>query len=425
MLIRIGTPIDLAGYLGHIDLKAAKSGSKKCSKGKVCGATCISKNRVCKIELDGATKNASKWLTSQDTGSDQPKKERTKKTKKERERTADAKPTLKAVDWNPDAIPDLSAKDFREHILRKQILANQSSSDATWNKDRKESGLSVNAYKIEIANAIEAGFVPSDKAIADAKLTKAQLAKVEANRKEQASWSNQIARIDKAINAPMADDKADRDWKPQMSDKEASDYLKDSYFGQMAWYHGNRKDVTDSIASEGAMPERNSRGIYGQGVYFGIDRRIGEQYAGAVNPGLDVGIVTAHIRAKKPYITNAKDLADMGKNFPGDQDNNIDSVALNQFLRAKGYDAVYLQDFGYGVAFDTKQVVTVRNEDAAKARDRVREDSRQVVQGLKPHDDEEKWVKENPNGRLLGQVSQNEKGIDYVGQWPEDDDYGL
>ena len=419
MLIKIGTPIDLAGYLGHIDFNAAKSGEKKCKKGKVCGATCIAKNRVCKIELSGATKIASKWLASQDASSEeQPRKDKPKKTKKGQERTADAKPTLKAVDWNPDAIPDLSAKDFREYILRKQILADQSSPDAIWNKDRKEAGLSVNAYKIKIVNAIEAGYVPSNKAIADAKLTKAQIAKVEANRKEQAGWSDQVARIDKAINAPMADDKAGRNWKAQMSDKEAADYLKDSYFGQMAWYHGNRKEVTDSIANEGAMPERNSRGIYGQGVYFGIDKRIAEQYAGAVNAGLDVSILTSHIRAKKPYITNAKDLADLAKNFPGDQSNLIDSVAVNQFLRAKGYDSVYLQDLGYGIAFDKRQVVTIRNEDASEARERRRELTRQKV-----NDDEEKWVKENSNGRLLGKLDRTEKDVDYISQWPEEDDY--
>ena len=152
----------------------------------------------------------------------------------------------------------------------------------------------------------------------------------------------------------------------------------------------------------------------------GIDRRIAEQYAGAVNPELDVSILTSHIRAKKPYITNAKDLADLAKNFPGDQSNSIDSVAVNQFLRAKGYDSVYLQDLGYGIAFDKRQVVTVKNEDASEDRERRRELTKQKV-----NDDEEEWVKDNSNGKLLGQLIQDEKDIDYVGQWPEDDDYGL
>jgi hypothetical protein len=352
-------------------------------------------------------------------------KSKKKTGKKEAKKVGGTKPTLKAVDWNPDAIPDLSAKDFRKHLFLKQKIAYQFSPDEVWNKSRKESGLSTAWYRNEIANAINDGFVPSDKAIADAKLTKAQFAKVEANRKEQASWSDQVARIDKAINAPMADDKANRDWKSRMSDEEASDYLKDSYFGQMAWFHGNSKDVTDSIANEGAMPERNSRGIYGQGVYFGIDRRIGEQYAGAVNVGLDVGILTSHIRAKKPYITNSKDLADIGKNFPGDQSNFVDSVALSQFLRAKGYDAVYLQDLGYGIAFDKKQVVTVKDEDATEARERRRDltRQRQAASGTKPHDDWEEWAEENPNGRLLGKLSRSEESVDYVGQWTEDDNY--
>ena len=61
MIIRIGSPI-----IGIIDFKDAKSGQKKCNKGKVCGRTCIAKSRVCRIELKGTNKTASKWLVSQD-----------------------------------------------------------------------------------------------------------------------------------------------------------------------------------------------------------------------------------------------------------------------------------------------------------------------------------------------------------------------
>ena len=93
-------------------------------------------------------------------------------------------------------------------------------------------------------------------------------------------------------------------------------------------------------------------------------------------------------------------------------------MAVNQFLRAKGYDSVYLQDLGYGIAFDKRQVVTIRNEDASEARERRRELTRQKV-----NDDEEKWVKENSNGRLLGKLDRTEKDVDYISQWPEEDDY--
>jgi hypothetical protein len=65
MLIKIDSPI-----LGFIDFKSAKGGSKKCVKGKVCGLTCIAKSRVCRIELKGANKAASKWLVSQNTSTD-------------------------------------------------------------------------------------------------------------------------------------------------------------------------------------------------------------------------------------------------------------------------------------------------------------------------------------------------------------------
>lgn len=65
MLIKIDNPI-----LGFIDFKSAKGGGKKCVKGKVCGLTCIAKGRVCRIELKGANKAASKWLVSQNTSAD-------------------------------------------------------------------------------------------------------------------------------------------------------------------------------------------------------------------------------------------------------------------------------------------------------------------------------------------------------------------
>ena len=58
-----------------------------------------------------------------------------------------------------------------------------------------------------------------------------------------------------------------------------------------------------------------------------------------------------------------------------------------------------------------------------ETRMRLKPERRRELTRQKVNDDEEKWVKENSNGRLLGKLDRTEKDVDYISQWPEEDDY--
>ena len=388
-------PRDLSEGLALALEFAAKKGQKTCNKGKPCGGSCIAKGRNCLKDKKDLTKNQQQATDAiAKSESEKPKKNIEKRPKTK----GDASASLKASDWNPDAIPDLTVRDFRDYLDKKRLTTEPPTGTFAETKKLWEEfpalgrgqALTREKYDILIANDIAAGYVPSDAALTDAKLTKAQLKQVEANRKQHEQWKKELEPIDRALNYSMADEKADRDWKPQMTEKEAEAYISDSFFGSMNWYHGNRQEITQSIATEGAQPELNRRGLYGQGVYFGIDKSIGEEYA-AAGVG-EVEVITARIRAKKPYITTSEEfdrIPDM-----------LNESEMSMYLRARGYDSVYLQDLGYGIAYDTKQVVTTTRENVT---DRKSELALKLKNKYQPGGHANKW-KQTRNAQALAAV---------------------
>jgi len=296
-----------------------------------------------------------------------PKRERKLKQK---EATTSSAGYLQATNWNPHAIPDLTPIAFGQYLTIKANIVAQENPESQHNQTKEQTGLNTSQYRSAIDDAIRNGFIPSDAAIAEAKLNKTQLKKIELNRKLQEQWRQQTEQIEKALNHTMSDEKADRDWSPQMTEEEAKAYTSDSFFGATSWYHGNSQEVTNSIATEGAQPERNRRGMYGQGVYFGVDRSIGESYAAASGLLVDAELITAQIRTKNPCITTREEINKIREylaEFSYTDEREQGAVALNQYLRVKGYDSIYLQDVGYGIAFDTKQVITTARQNISES----------------------------------------------------------
>jgi len=290
-----------------------------------------------------------------------PKKERKLKQK---EATTSNAGYLQATNWNPHAIPDLTVRDFRDYLDKKRLITEPPTGTFDETKRLWEEfpalgrgqSLTPEKYNDLISKDILDGYVPSDAALNDANLTNVQLKQVEENRKQHEQWKKQLEPIDKAVNYSMSDEKADKEWSPQMTEEESDAYTSDGFFGSMKWYHGNREETTQSIATEGAQPELNRRGIYGQGVYFGINRSIAEDYAAAAVGESE--IITARIRAKRPYVTTSEEfdkIPDM-----------LREPEISLYLQARGYDSLYLQDLGFGVAYDTKQVVTTARENVTK-----------------------------------------------------------
>ncbi|MEB3355630.1 MAG: hypothetical protein VKK04_02705, partial [Synechococcales bacterium] len=129
--------------------------------------------------------------------------------------------------------------------------------------------------------------------------------------------------------------------------------------------------------TEGAKPELNTRGIYGQGFYMGAAKEIGESYASsAMQTRLttpEVGVMSGRVKAKNPFIVTSKEIDQIGSNFPGDQSNNVDSEALTQFIKAKGYDSILVKDLGYIAALDGRQVVIYEDERIQRGSDRAKQ----------------------------------------------------
>lgn len=326
----------------------------------------------------------------------------------------EAEPTLTARQWNAKAIPDLTATEFRAYLQDKEFLAAQAAPESPWNQSLEqylEAGGAKSRYKTDIVNAIAVGNVPAPEVLDALKLNKSQLAQVEANRAALAEREKQTERIAAAINTPLMSAADSAGWKTRMSKEEAAAYTKDSYFGSTEFWHGNRKEVVDSIANEGAMPERNTRGIYGQGVYLGVEKGIGELYARSAQG--DIALISAVVKAKNPYIATTAEMAELGANFSGDQSNGVDGVAVNQFLRAKGYDSVYLKDYGYAVAFEQRQVVTVSYEDVTSKRE-------ELTYFIDQQTGVDRVAASTNGGRFL--KIENSENVDYRAQMEDEDE---
>lgn len=417
--------------LARLKIAGNTKKSKLCKKGQVCGASCIPKLnkdgpvRKCHKKPNTEQSFATRYVKEKalkKTGEAKPKATPTAKAKASEPAApkADATPTLKAKKYNPDAIPNLSATDFRAYLRDRDFLTLQNSSDEPHNQSRAESGLSATAFKIQIANSLKAGYVPSEQAIADARLNKKQLAEVEANRKALAEREANVQRIRRAIDAPMVTDEDTKGYKPTMTPEEGAAYAAGSFFGATNFYHGNRTEITDSVATEGAQPNRNRRGIYGMGFYLGVAKETGQVYAGQADG--ESSILTTVAKVKNPYVADRASLSELGGNFLGSQSNGVDSVALNEFLRAKGYDSIYLKDQGYVIAFDQRQVAVVNNE-------RVTSEQKERYRNSDAAMDltaEAQIVERMDTGGRFRQLD-NSESVDYVNQQadPEDeDDFG-
>ncbi|MEO1445057.1 MAG: hypothetical protein AAFV46_02250, partial [Cyanobacteria bacterium J06635_11] len=256
------------------------------------------------------------------------------------------------------------------------------------------------------------GFIPSSNTLADLKLNKTLNTQIQQNRQSAEEREQFQGLIQKAVDQPLLTNRDAAGYKPRMTREEAAQYTDGSYFGSTEFFHGNGKTVTDSVANDGAQPERNRRGLYGMGFYMGVDRSIGEHYARYAH-GNDIGIVTAVTKVQNPYVSTVSEMARLGQNFEGDQSNGIDAVAVHQFLRAKGYDSIYLKDSGYSIAFDQRQVVIVEYEDVSNRRDELAD--------YQTDTEERENVARNPNGARFLQID-NSESINYTEQWSDDDD---
>ena len=137
-----------------------------------------------------------------------------------------------------------------------------------------------------------------------------------------------------------------------MTEAEATDYVRNSMFKDITFYHGTSGAGASSITTSGIDIQQNRVAVYGQGFYLADDRISAKGYAiTKTKPTL----LTAKLDMRNPLVVdNYKEVAAAaGTNFSEDQRIN---------LKAKGYDGVYVKKIGYYVAFDPEQVAVYKKE---------------------------------------------------------------
>lgn len=336
---------------------------------------------------------------------------------------------LQPQNFNPNAIPSLSVKEFREMSLAEERLAYFASPNEAWNLSyadwtKGKFRPSRKQYETDLRTAIANGVPVPDRAISDLKLNKQLLKQLEANRAEAVLLQRKAERLQRAINHPLLTEAEAKGWKPLMSAQESQTYTRNSFMGDLSFYHGNLNKVALNIASEGAKPELNTRGIYGQGAYFAASKRVGEDYAGwAIKAGqnkledVDASVISIRAKVKNPYIATHEQLTALGANFAGEQDNGVDASKMTRFLKAKGYDSIYMPDNNYFVAFDGRQVVTYEIDQIAAKSDR----GRSLINNLIMDTNEMKEIgKKSNTSKALQGVKSSEKGL-YQREEEEDD----
>jgi|GEM_PF-6235929 len=329
---------------------------------------------------------------------------------------SEASEPLKAKPFNPHAIPDLGLDQFKEYIQDRDKIEAQNNPDAVWNKTYgqwshgdQSRQKTLSNYRIELSQAIHSGFAPPDHILRDSglKLTRKEQQKLEENKSELTKKQKNIEQIDKAIAHPLISDEEAKGYKPKMSEDEAKSYTKDSFMGDISFYHGNSHAVTNSVTSEGVKTERNNNGIFGQGFYLAVAKDEAEGYAlsfGRENE--DSALLSTKVKVKNPYICNSEDITNIGTHFPGNQSSGTDSVKITEFLRAKGHDSIYMKDHGYFVAFDGKQVATYDLEELGSERkSQIKE---RMLSNKGTWDEADDRAAATTGGKLLKQVKHTE-----------------
>jgi Poly(ADP-ribose) polymerase catalytic domain len=149
-------------------------------------------------------------------------------------------------------------------------------------------------------------------------------------------------------------------WKPLMSEAEAEEYTRDSYYQGQDFYHGTSAENADGIVTEGAKWSLDSENSYGDGFYMTQKESRAAEYAKAnKNPS----IVTARILCKNPKIfQNGTDFYEFLDNYEipvGDSEAGFASrLLINQ-----GYDSVEIRGTQtLVIILNPQQVAAFKNE---------------------------------------------------------------
>jgi hypothetical protein len=126
-------------------------------------------------------------------------------------------------------------------------------------------------------------------------------------------------------------------WQPLMTEAEASEYTKDSYYADQDFYHGTSAKAAQGIITKGAKLTSNVVNTYGDGFYLAFDKDTATDYARqAPKPTVLTTKVFAQNPKKFRDSMEVEDFLD-SNNIPAD---DSQSQAMTKLLRKQGFDAV-------------------------------------------------------------------------------------
>jgi hypothetical protein len=147
-------------------------------------------------------------------------------------------------------------------------------------------------------------------------------------------------------------------WKPMMSETEAEEYTKDSYYSNQDFYHGTDNSAAVCITSEGARLTSEVVNSYGDGLYLAFDRASAIDYA---NQSPHPTLITAKVSVKNPkkFTDSLAVESFLDENsIPFD---DLQSTKLTKILKAQGFDAIEVGGNRILVIIFDKQQIAVFN----------------------------------------------------------------
>lgn len=392
-------PIYSEGIIDFALPKIPGTAKKKCTKGTACGGSCISANKTCKKKQSADGSNKTKALKGgilrgNDSSANMPSSLKGKGTDVA-SRTSPESTTQKATENSSDVARASSyGENFRKAKKDPNIdeVTVDEFVDLYAGKYYEFSGNGRATVDItnrkNVERAINDGIYLEDAAIdAHPTLKKKYASQIAKTNAENERWQEIHSRVNKPVLSP----EEAKDYKPFMSADEAANYTQDSFFSGVDMFHGTSAAGVDSIASGGVDVSLGRRGLYGEGFYMGVDENVAKSYAAA---HADSSFVTTRVKAKNPYTGDINGelrskLAESGLS----EITGRDGSEISMFLKANGYDSIYIKEHGYLVALDNKQVVTV-------AKSKITETKEELSAMML----DDSAIKNNKNYKLLSEI---------------------
>jgi hypothetical protein len=189
--------------------------------------------------------------------------------------------------------------------------------------------------------------------------------------------------------------------KPLMTELEAAEYVKDSAWKDRTFFHGTSQIGADAITGQGIDVAKNTSAFYGQGFYMGGTSAQNDGLSiasGYASERPDSQVLEMKVRAKKPLEVTEDEFHGLIKqeiaagNIPKlrvDMESgsvNADYMqGVTAHLKSQGYDALYIKNLDYAIAFDPQQVAVYSRFDANNppkaSQDKVKAEQTALIEG--------------------------------------------